>query len=98
MQMDAHYVSTKATYVRPRHYRERLLMEMEAAVGQRFAPLLALCAHHGQPNNKVRHNAVMRVYNSMENHIAVSCSVQSTACGEQGDTVHAWRLPAWCSK
>jgi hypothetical protein len=56
LQMDAHYVSTKATYVRPRHYRERLLMEMEAAVGQRFAPLLALCAHHGQPNNKVRHD------------------------------------------
>jgi hypothetical protein len=24
LQMDAHYVSTKATYVRPRHYRERL--------------------------------------------------------------------------
>jgi hypothetical protein len=52
--MDAHYASTKATYVRPRHYRERLLLEMEAAVGQRFAPLLALCAHHGQPNTKVR--------------------------------------------
>lgn len=55
-QMDAHYASTKATYVRPRHYRERLLMEMEAAVAQRFAPLLALCAHHGQPNSKVKYD------------------------------------------
>uniref|UniRef100_A0A383WAU5 Exocyst complex component Sec6 n=1 Tax=Tetradesmus obliquus TaxID=3088 RepID=A0A383WAU5_TETOB len=55
-QMDAHYASTKATYVRPRHYRERLLLEMEAAVAQRFAPLLALCAHHGQPNTKVKYD------------------------------------------
>lgn len=51
--MDAHYTATKATYVRPRHYRERLMLEMEAAVRQHFAPLLALCAHQGQPNAKV---------------------------------------------
>jgi hypothetical protein len=81
--MDAHYVSTKATYVRPRHYRERLLMEMEAAVGQRFAPLLALCAHHGQPNTKVRHDACDNLQLSLHNHTmkraAVSCSVQASA-------------------
>jgi hypothetical protein len=49
-QMDHHYITTKASYVRPRHWKERLMLEMEAGVAARFAPLLALCTHHGQPN------------------------------------------------
>lgn len=51
--MDHHYISTKAAYVRPRHWKERLLLEMEAGVTTRFAPLLSLCSHHGQPNASV---------------------------------------------
>lgn len=53
-QMDAHYIATKAAYIRPRHYKERLMLEIEAAVTQRFAPLLALAGQHGVPNAKVR--------------------------------------------
>jgi hypothetical protein len=34
--------------------RERLLLEMEAAVASRFAPLLALCSRHGEANSTVR--------------------------------------------
>jgi hypothetical protein len=51
--MDHHYITTKASYVRPRHWKERLMLEMEAGVSARFAPLLALCTHHGQPNTSV---------------------------------------------
>lgn len=64
MQMDAHYIATKAAYIRSRHYKERLMLEMEAAVNQRFAPLLALAGQHGQPNAKVKYdqdgNTVLR--------------------------------------
>lgn len=52
-KMDAHYIATKAGYIRPRHYKERALLEMEAAVGKRFQPLLALCGQHGQTNCQV---------------------------------------------
>eukprot|EP00879_Flechtneria_rotunda_P024868 GHRR01026389.1.p1 GENE.GHRR01026389.1~~GHRR01026389.1.p1 ORF type:complete len:572 (+),score=192.36 GHRR01026389.1:359-2074(+) len=55
-QMDAHYIATKATYVRPRHYKERLMLEMEAAASRRFAPLQALCGQHGQHNTKVKYD------------------------------------------
>eukprot|EP00878_Enallax_costatus_P014740 GHUV01015423.1.p1 GENE.GHUV01015423.1~~GHUV01015423.1.p1 ORF type:complete len:364 (+),score=71.44 GHUV01015423.1:323-1414(+) len=55
-QMDAHYVATKAAYVRPRHYKERLMLEIEAAVTRRFAPLLALAGQHGAPNAKVKYD------------------------------------------
>jgi hypothetical protein len=51
--MDVHYITTKATYVRPKHFKERLLLEMEAGVAKRFAPLLALCNSHNQPNCQV---------------------------------------------
>lgn len=51
--MDHHYISTKAAYVRPRHYKERLLLEMEAGVTSRFAPLLDLCTRQGEPNAMV---------------------------------------------
>jgi hypothetical protein len=40
--------------VKPRHYRERLMMELEAAVRERAAPLLRLCTQHGVPNTKAR--------------------------------------------
>jgi hypothetical protein len=56
--MDQHYITTKASYVRPRHWKERLFLEMEAGVATRFAPLLALCTHHGQPNASVRAGAL----------------------------------------
>jgi hypothetical protein len=39
--------------VKPRHYRERLLNELEGAVRERAAPLLQLCTQHGVPNTKV---------------------------------------------
>jgi hypothetical protein len=55
--MDAHYTSTKASYCRPKHYRERALLEMEAAVGARMAPLLVAAQEHGKPNSRVREAA-----------------------------------------
>eukprot|EP00877_Chromochloris_zofingiensis_P004011 jgi/Chrzof1/13610/Cz08g04030.t1 len=55
-KMDAHYIATKAGYIRPRHYKERALLEMEAAVGKRFQPLLALCGQHGQTNCQVKYD------------------------------------------
>eukprot|EP00775_Hariotina_reticulata_P004969 gene4969-5210_t len=55
-QMDVHYITTKATYVRPKHFKERLLLEMEAGVAKRFAPLLALCNSHDKPNCKVKYD------------------------------------------
>ncbi|KAI8463893.1 MAG: component of the exocyst complex [Monoraphidium minutum] len=55
-QLDAHCRRTKAGFVKPRHYRERLLVEMEEAVRERAAPLLELCRTHGVPNTKVKYD------------------------------------------
>jgi hypothetical protein len=51
--MDTHYAAAKVGYVRPKHYKERALAEMGAAVSARFQPLLALCRQHGVPNSRV---------------------------------------------
>ncbi|KAI8473445.1 MAG: hypothetical protein J3K34DRAFT_410769 [Monoraphidium minutum] len=55
-QLDKHRRRTKAGFVKPRHYRERLLVEMEEAVRERAAPLLELCRTHGVPNTKVKYD------------------------------------------
>jgi hypothetical protein len=52
-QMDAHYARTKATWVRAKHFKERALLEMEASVRQRWAPVLALAGQYGQENTRV---------------------------------------------
>ena len=52
-QMDAQYAATRATYAKPRHYRERLMAELAAGIAMRFGPLAALAAMHGTPNATV---------------------------------------------
>ena len=52
-QMDAHYARTKATWVRAKHFKERSLLEMEASVRQRWAPVLALAGQYGEQNTRV---------------------------------------------
>lgn len=52
-QMDAQYAATRATYAKPRHYRERLMAELAAGIAMRFGPLASLAAMHGTPNATV---------------------------------------------
>ncbi|GBF89218.1 exocyst complex component Sec6 [Raphidocelis subcapitata] len=53
-RLDEHCRRTKAGYVKPRHYRERLMVELAAAIRERAAPVIELCKRHGVPNVKLK--------------------------------------------